>query len=301
MDDDEEAYFNNSDEEDAVPDEGKREDEPPTSDLRRRVKEDDESNSGETASQSFMDTETGPVLASQASLTPPTLLRRKLVDYGDDEDGDDDDGDAFGRLANAKTKTGPSSEPSPPPEKKIRLESGDDSSDDGGSVSDSSDTQRSSGSRSPQKASSPSGDGAGQPIKFKLGNLRNGRSSSPLSSANVKSRSVSPLPPVATRTGIAFVKATAVDGDNQSQRKMNEDSAMTEAAIQLKSEMARDFKRLDSDMEDTSKRMGDAASSHDPIISMQGAIVIPVSPPEEESQVRSASEDPPTPSAVLSE
>ncbi|GJJ70899.1 protein phosphatase 4 regulatory subunit 3 [Entomortierella parvispora] len=301
VDDDEEAYFNNSDEEDAVPDEGKREDDPPTSDLRRRVKEDDESNRGEASSQGFMDTEPGPILASQASLAPPTLLRRKLVDYGEDDDGDDEDGDAFGRLANTKPKTGPSSEPSPPPEKKIRLESGEDSSDDGGTMSDSSDRQRSPGSKSPQKASSPSNDGAGQPIKFKLNSLRNGRASSPLSTSNVKSRSVSSLPPVATRTGIAFVKASTVDGENQTQTRTSEDSSMTEAAIQLKSEMARDYKRLDPDMENTSKRAGDAASSHDSVISMQGAIVIPVSPPEEESQVRSTSEDPPTPSAVLSE
>ncbi|KAG0054269.1 Platinum sensitivity protein [Gryganskiella cystojenkinii] len=323
MDDDEEAYFNNSDEEDEVPDEGKREDDPPTSDLRRRVKDDDEN--GESSSDSLMDTESGPVLASQASLTPPpSLLRRKLVDYGDDEDGDDEDGGAFGRLAaggGPKPKTGPSSEPSPPPEKKIRLDSEEGSTESGGTTSSATNSspespehhQISPGSKSPQKSSSPShsppNESSGQPIKFKLNNLRNGRSPSPLTPATAKPRSVSPLPPVATRTGITFVKASSLDGSSssESQGKSNEELAMTEAAIQLKSEMARDFKRSDDDSAEEQQQQARKSSeivasvTREPLLAMQGAIVIPVSPPDEESRPRSTSEDPPTPTAVLSE
>ncbi|CAO3573284.1 unnamed protein product [Mortierella alpina] len=274
VDDDEEAYFNNSDEEDEVPDEGKQEDNPPTSDLRRRVTEnsDEEMERGEStrslAADMSMDRDTRPiVLASQTSPPPPpSLLRRKLVDYGDDED-DEDDGDAFGRLSKGTgaSASGPGSPASRPPEKKAKLEHENDPSGNDSSA-DERDQLMNEASDASQRPTAPvTSDGSSPPIKFKLSSLRNGRSPSPLSSPSTKSRSTSPLPPakalppVATRTGIAFVKAGSTDSDSESDlpeglsravsssSSSSEADAVSEAAIHLRSDLARDFKRSEDE------------------------------------------------------
>ncbi|KAG0289119.1 Platinum sensitivity protein, partial [Dissophora globulifera] len=210
VDDDEEAYFNNSDDEDEVPDEGKHEDNPPASDLRRRVKEDSDEDSDQDehrkagSSDVRMDRDTEPVLASQNSPPrPPLLLRRKLVDYGDDDDEDGDEG-VFGRQAKAQARNADSIT-SPPPEKKIKL-----------------DTEAAEGSAQQQdhvmEDSAVVQEGGSTPIKFKLNKIKNGRSPSPLSSGGARPRSVSPLgssgaglPPVPMRTSIAFVRAGSAD------------------------------------------------------------------------------------------
>ncbi|KAG0005619.1 Platinum sensitivity protein [Modicella reniformis] len=238
VDDDEEAYFNNSDEEDEVPNEGKQEDDPPTSDLRRRVKdesdEESEQDEQETPQQAhtLMDRDTEPVLASQTLPPPPSLLRRRLVDYGEDEDEDEDEG-AFHRKK--------------PPEKKIRLdpEESENSEPQDQVMEEASESQKMQGAQGSE--------GSGHPIKFKLNSLRNGRSPSPLS-PNSRSRSVSPLssnsglPPVVTRTGIAFVKAGSTDS-NSSQSSEDESKAgspedkdvISETAIHLRSDLALGF------------------------------------------------------------
>ncbi|KAF9353030.1 Platinum sensitivity protein [Mortierella sp. AD094] len=272
MDDDEEAYFNNSDDEDEVPDEGKHEDDPPTSDLRRRVKEDsdeesDHSDHGNTPADSAMDGDSGPILASQTSPPPPpSLLRRKLVDYG--EDDDDEEEKAFNRRL--RNPSSPPSTTDQPPEKRVKLdpEQGDETgaiahrdevmgnSPDPSSIAPESPSQKAVGA-STVEGSSPS-------IKFKLNNLRNGRSPSP----NTRSRSVSPLPsglpPVAMRTGIAFVKAGSADFDGHSSDSDSKGSAsekqdvLDEAAIHLRSDMARDFRRLEDDGIEDLKHNGGA-------------------------------------------
>ncbi|KAF9439143.1 Platinum sensitivity protein [Entomortierella beljakovae] len=251
IDDDEEAYFNDLDDEDEVPDEGRHEDDPPTSDLRRRVIEEDEEldnrGSENFVSDTAMDRDSGPILASQASPPPPSL-RRKLVDYGDDEDEDEEEKAFNKRLRNS---SGPQSSTSEPPEKKPKL--GDETkpnSEQNEVMSDASEPN-SENQGSPQKAG---GDGSSPSIKFKLNNIRNGRSPSPISSPNSRSRSVSPmptgLPPVAMRTGIAFVRAGSTESDTQSSKcNSNEDKQeiLSEAAINLRSEMARDFKHLEQE------------------------------------------------------
>ncbi|KAF9929168.1 Platinum sensitivity protein [Mortierella alpina] len=281
VDDDEEAYFNNSDEEDEVPDEGKQEDDPPTSDLRRRVKENsnEELERGEStrslAVDMSMDRDPRPtVLASQTSPPPPpSLLRRKLVDYGGDED-DEDDGDAFGRLSKGTgvSTTSPGSSVSRPPEKKAKLEQDNDLS---GNESNA-DEMKDASDASPRPTAPPAtSDGSSPPIKFKLNSLRNGRSPSPLSSPSTKSRSTSPLPPtkalppVVTRTGIAFVKAGSTDSENDSDlpeglsrpgTSSSEAEAVSEAAIHLRSDLARDFKRSeDEDVAADGNQNGGAA------------------------------------------
>ncbi|KAF9915417.1 Platinum sensitivity protein [Lobosporangium transversale] len=253
MDDDEEAYFNNSDDEDEVPNESKQEDDPPTSDLRRRVKESSDDDSGEEheghdLSGNEVDKGTEPVLASQTSPPPPpTLMRRKLVDYLDDDDNEEEW--AFNRSL--RKPTSPASPPPDPtstesPEKKIKL----DSEQTGGSHQD----QLMGDVSNTNDTPGTSLEGSNSPIKFKLNSLRNGRSPSPLSSSSPKSRSVSPLssglPPVATRTGIAFVKASSVDTESHSSdsesgsASIDKTDMLSAAAIHLRSDMARDFKRL---------------------------------------------------------
>ncbi|KAG0265149.1 Platinum sensitivity protein [Mortierella polycephala] len=290
VDDDEEAYFNNSDDEDEVPDEGKQEDDPPTSDLRRRVKEDSDEDAeleehGGFAGQS-MEKDLEPIiLASQTSPPPPpSLLRRKLVDYGEDEDDDEGD-EAFFRHTTRTGGAGPSS--LPPPEKKIKLDQDEDDSDQDHTMEDSTDssektsgvaTAAASSTLSPTTAST---EGASPPIKFKLNTIRNGRSPSPLPLSNSKSRSASPvpapllsvssstlsptspLPPIAMRTGIAFVKASSVEGESESSggasksgTSENGGEIMSEAAIHLRSDLARDFKRADDDEEDIQNSSG---------------------------------------------
>ncbi|KAF9181527.1 Platinum sensitivity protein [Haplosporangium sp. Z 11] len=284
VDDDEEAYFNNSDDEDEVPDEGKQEDDPPTSDLRRRVREDSDEDAeleerGGFAGQP-MEKDLEPViLASQTSPPPPpSLLHRKLVDYGEDEDDDEDDG-AFFRLTTRTSGAGPSS--LPPPEKKIKLDHDGGDSDQEQTMEDSTDSLEKisavAAATTPPTLSptTASTEGASPPIKFKLNTIRNGRSPSPLPLSNSKSRSVSPvstpspsvssstlsptssLPPIATRTGIAFVKASSVEGESESSEgasksgtSENGGEVMSEAAIHLRSDLARDFKRVDDDDED---------------------------------------------------
>ncbi|KAG0246886.1 Platinum sensitivity protein [Mortierella sp. GBA43] len=236
VDDDEEAYFNNSDDEDEVPNEGKHEDDPPTSDLRRRVRDESDEDSDHNEQEktgsleTSMDKDTEPVLASQMS-TPPPPLRRKLVDYGEDEDEDENEG-AFSRKK--------------PPEKKVRV-----------------DPEEAQKSEQDQVMGEPGSEGSSNHIKFKLNNRRNGRSPSPLS-PKPRSRSISPLsggatqPAFPTRTGIAFVKAGSSDSDNN-QSSDDESKAgssenqetVSEAAIHLRSELARDFKRSADEEEDS--------------------------------------------------
>ncbi|KAF9174417.1 Platinum sensitivity protein [Mortierella sp. AD010] len=272
MDDDEEAYFNNSDDEDEVPDEGKHEDDPPTSDLRRRVKEDsdeesDHSGHGNTPTNSVMEGDSGPILASQTSPPPPpSLLRRKLVDYGDEDD--DEEEKAFNRRL--RNPSSPPSTTDQPPEKKAKLdpEQGDETgttahqdevmrdSPDPSGIAPGLPSQKAVGASVPE-GSSPS-------IKFKLNNLRNGRSPSP----NTRSRSVSPLPSglpsVTMRTGIAFVKAGSTDSDghlsdNDSKAGASgKQDVLDEAAIHLRSDMARDFRRLEDDGIEDLKHNGSA-------------------------------------------
>ncbi|KAG0202668.1 Platinum sensitivity protein [Mortierella sp. GBA30] len=304
VDDDEEAYFNNSDDEDEVPDEGKQEDDPPTSDLRRRVLEDsdEELERGETTTTAKLPSEDmtidsneieSVILVSQNSPPPPpSLLRRKLVDYGEDEDEDEDDG-AFGRLLRgpAKATAGSASPTTParPPEKKIKLDEGVDCSisvaitdtdqrdhvmQDAAESSDALQRTTTSTTTTLISTTTPTkADGSSPPIKFKLGSLRNGRSPSPLSSPNSKSRSTSPLPPssnlppVAVRTGIAFVKAGSIDGDRESNEGPSRlgsesgDIVATEAATHLRSDLARDFKRSDEETEDSQLVNGDALAT----------------------------------------
>ncbi|KAF8940168.1 Platinum sensitivity protein [Dissophora ornata] len=254
VDDDEEAYFNNSDDEDEVPDEGKHEDDPPASDLRRRVKEGSDDDLEHDVS---MEKDTAPVLASQTSLSPPTsLLRRKLVDYGEDEDDEDDEGAFNWRSRVLAKSTGASgSSTLPPPEKRIKLDSeeAENIAQQDQVMSDSADSQR----------TTPVNEGSSAPIKFKLNNMKNGRSPSPLSSPNSRPRSVSPLPsgsnlpPAVVRTGIVFVKAGSANSDgghpNEGEVKAgssgDKDHA-TQAAIHLRSDLARDFKRSVDDDED---------------------------------------------------
>ncbi|KAF8968671.1 Platinum sensitivity protein [Entomortierella lignicola] len=254
MDDEEEAYFNNSDDEDEVPDEGKHEDDPPTSDLRRRVKEDSEEDSDhEKSPMDSIDSGSSPILASQTSPPPPpSLLRRKLVDYGED---DDEEEKAFNRRLRGQSSPPPTTDQPPVKRTKLDSEQGDETgvhqdevmgdSTDPNSITPGSPSQKTLGA----EGSSPS-------IKFKLNNIRNGRSPSP----NTRSRSVSPLssglPPVAMRTGITFVRAGSTDSDlNDSHSKeatSGKEGVPDEAAIHLRSDMARDFKRLeDEEVEDS--------------------------------------------------
>ncbi|KAF9113994.1 Platinum sensitivity protein [Mortierella sp. AM989] len=263
MDDDEEAYFNDSDDEDEVPDEGKHEDDPPTSDLRRRVKEDSDEESdhgeqGQILTDLAMDRDSGPILASQTSPPPPpSLLRRKLVDYGDDED-DDEEEKAFNRRL--RTPSSPPSAVDQPPEKKAKLDHGNEtrySAHQDELMGDSTDP-------SGLDPGSPATEGSSPSIKFKLNSIRNGRSPSPLSSP--RHRSVSPLasglPPVAMRTGITFVKAGSADIEGHSSDNGSKEGSSgkqdipNEAAIHLRSDMARDFKRLDDEIEDSKHHSG---------------------------------------------
>ncbi|KAF9907190.1 Platinum sensitivity protein [Linnemannia zychae] len=276
VDDDEEAYFNNSDDELEVPDEGKQEDDPPTSDLRRRAIAGSDSDSDSEEPGTAMDTE--PILASQASLLPPLTppTRRKLVPYG--EDDDDEDEGIFNRLDRDMEKKAngsePSSEPSPePPFKKAKLDTDSDSDD-----------QSDQAMSDPTEEGSKPKSGSSSGIKFKLNSVRNGRSPSPspLSSPNVRSRPVSPLastsvlPPVATRTGIKFVLAGSIDGNGNGNGKATAGDAKestskdgrdtpTEAAIHLRSDMARDYKRTDDeDAEDAKPQISVSASTVSP-------------------------------------
>ncbi|KAF9366040.1 Platinum sensitivity protein [Mortierella sp. NVP85] len=227
VDDDEEAYFNNSDDEDEIQHEEKHEDDPPTSDRRRvRNESDEDSDQDEHEMAGPLDKDIEHVVASQMS-PPPPPLRRKLVEYGEDEDEDEDEG-AFSRRK--------------PPEKKAKL---DPEEAEHGDVHDqvmgeTSDSEKSQGT-----------------IKFKLNNLRNGRSPSPLS-PNSRSRSMSPLSsgsslsPVSTRAGIAFIKAGSVESDsgqssNGESSSFEGQDGVNQAAIHLRSDMARDFKRSASD------------------------------------------------------
>ncbi|KAG0298431.1 Platinum sensitivity protein [Linnemannia gamsii] len=253
VDDDEEAYFNNSDDELEVPDGGKQEDDPPTSDLRRRaVAGSDSDSDSEEPGVSAMETE--PVLASQASLLPPLTppMRRKLVPYGEDDDDEDEgvfnrhDRDLEKKANGSETSSEPSSEP---PLKKVKLDSDSDS-----------DEQHDQPMTDATEDASKTKAGSGSGIKFKLNSVRNGRSPSPLSSPNARSRSVSPLastsvlPPVATRTGIKFVLAGSNDGNGESSGGDSKEATskdgretLTEAAIHLRSDMARDFKLSDDE------------------------------------------------------
>ncbi|KAF9339710.1 Platinum sensitivity protein [Linnemannia elongata] len=272
VDDDEEAYFNNSDDELEVPDGGKQEDDPPTSDLRRRVVAGSDSDSdSEEQAVTAMDTE--PVLASQASLLPPLTppMRRKLVPYG--EDDDDEDEGVFNRHDREQEKKAngsePSAEPSPePPFKKVKLDSDSDSDDQHDQLMTDATEDASKGNA-----------GSGSGIKFKLNSVRNGRSPSPLSSPNARSRSVSPLastsvlPPVATRTGIKFVLAGSNDGNGEASGGDSKEGGskdgretLTEAAIHLRSDMARDYKRSDDEEAETAKlqQIGSATSPVEP-------------------------------------
>ncbi|KAF9149457.1 Platinum sensitivity protein [Linnemannia schmuckeri] len=267
VDDDEEAYFNNSDDELEVPDGGKQEDDPPTSDLRRRVVAGSDSDSdSEEQGITAMDAE--PVLASQASLllplTPPT--RRKLVPYGEDDDDEDEgvfnrhDRDLEKKANGSESSTELSSEP---PLKKAKLDNDSDSDDQH-------DQTMTDAAEDASKAKAGSGSG----IKFKLNSVRNGRSPSPLSSPNARSRSVSPLastsvlPPVATRTGIKFVLAGSNDGSGEAtggdaKEGVGKDGreTVTEAAIHLRSDMARDYKRSDDEEGETAKPQQDASTA----------------------------------------
>ncbi|KAG0001725.1 Platinum sensitivity protein [Entomortierella chlamydospora] len=272
MDDDEEAYFNNSDDEDEVPDEGKHEDDPPTSDLRRRVKEDsdeesDHSGHGNTPTSSIMEGDSGPILASQTSPPPPpSLLRRKLVDYGDDDD--DEEEKAFNRRL--RNPSSPPSTTDQPPEKRVKLDP--EQGDETGTTAHQDEVMRDSPDPSGVAPGSPSQkavgasitEGSSPSIKFKLNNLRNGRSPSP----NTRSRSVSPLPSglpsIAMRTGIAFVKAGSTDSDGHLSDSDSKGGAsgkqdvLDEAAIHLRSDMARDFRRLEDDGIEDLKHNGSA-------------------------------------------
>ncbi|KAF9384342.1 Platinum sensitivity protein [Podila verticillata] len=257
VDDDEEAYFNNSDEEDEVPDEEKSND-PPVSDLRRRVKEPEDSDD-EDATKSDMDHDPEPEL--------PLLSRRKLVDYGEDDDEDDPD-NAFGQLMKASPSASPSASSksdssSPPPSKKPKLEEHPESAPPS-SPSSNSFSSSGDGSLSPGSPQKKEGGTTGGPIKFKLNTLRNGRSPSPLASTKpVKSRSVSPLPstttatttptttqassgglpPVSTRAGIVFVKAGSEPRDGNGDPKLSSlEEATPEAATHLRSDLATEFK-----------------------------------------------------------
>ncbi|KAG0368633.1 Platinum sensitivity protein [Mortierella sp. AD032] len=265
VDDDEEAYFNNSDDELEVPDGGKQEDDPPTSDLRRRVVAGSDSDSDSEEPGTAMDAE--PVLASQASLLPPLTppTRRRLVPYGDDDD-DDDEG-VFNRhdrdLEKKANGSDPSSEPSPPPLKKAKLDTESDSDD-----------QLDQLMTDATEEGSKTKTGSGSGIKFKLNSVRNGRSPSPLSSPNARSRSVSPLastsvlPPVATRTGIKFVLAGSSDGNGDAAASESKDGTSnddrdtpTEAAIHLRSDMARDYKRTEDEEAQEAKLQTTASAS----------------------------------------
>lgn len=250
VDDDEEAYFNNSDEEDEVPDEEKSND-PPVSDLRRRVKESEDSDDEETT-KSEMDHEPEPAL--------PLLSRRKLVDYGEDEDDNDPD-NAFGQLLKASpsatsSASSKSDSSSPPPSKKPKLEEHSEAALSSPSSSNALGSFSGDGSLSPGSPQKKEGT-TGGPIKFKLNTLRNGRSPSPLASTKpVKSRSVSPLPsvtttqassgglpPVSTRTGIVFVKAGSEPRDGNGDPKLSSlEEATAEAATHLRSDLATEFK-----------------------------------------------------------
>ncbi|KAG0358923.1 Platinum sensitivity protein [Podila minutissima] len=252
VDDDEEAYFNNSDDEDEVPDEEKSND-PPVSDLRRRVKESEDSDDEETT-KSDMDHEPEPEL--------PLLSRRKLVDYGEDEDEDDPD-NAFGQLLKASSSASSSASPSksdsssPPPSKKPKLDENPEAATPlSPSSSNTLGSSSGDGSLSPGSPQKKEGT-TGGPIKFKLNTLRNGRSPSPLASTKpVKSRSVSPLPsatttqassgglpPVSTRTGIVFVKAGTEPRDGNGDPKLSSLEEVTpEAATHLRSDLATEFK-----------------------------------------------------------
>ncbi|KAF8935949.1 Platinum sensitivity protein [Haplosporangium gracile] len=267
VDDDEEAYFNNSDDELEVPDGGKQEDDPPMSDLRRRVVAGSDSDSdSEEQGITAMDAE--PVLASQASLllplTPPT--RRKLVPYG--EDDDDEDEGVFNRHDRELEKKANGSESSTelssePPFKKVKLDSDSDSDDQH-------DQTMTDATEDASRAKAGSGSG----IKFKLNSVRNGRSPSPLSSPNARSRPVSPLastsvlPPVATRAGIKFVLAGSNDGNGEATggdlkggASKDGRETVTEAAIHLRSDMARDYKRSDDEEAETAKPQQDVSAA----------------------------------------
>ncbi|KAG0025505.1 Platinum sensitivity protein [Podila clonocystis] len=274
VDDDEEAYFNNSDEEDEVPDEEKSND-PPVSDLRRRVKEPEDSDDEETT-KSDMDHEPEPEL--------PLLSRRKLVDYGEDEDDDDPD-NAFGQLlkaspsASSSASSSKSDSSSPPPSKKPKLEEHPEAAPPS-SPSSSNALGSSSGDESLSPGSPQKNEGTtGGPIKFKLSTLRNGRSPSPLASTRpAKSRSVSPLPsatttqacsgglpPVSTRTGIVFVKAGSEPRDGNGDPKLSSlEEATPEAATHLRSDLATEFKLSAAASEQdspTSKQNGESKAT----------------------------------------
>ncbi|KAF9934165.1 Platinum sensitivity protein [Linnemannia zychae] len=277
VDDDEEAYFNNSDDELEVPDGGKQEDDPPTSDLRRRVVAGSDSDSDSEEAGVTMDTE--PVVASQASLLPSLALptRRKLVPYGEDED-DEDEGvfNRYNRDLEKKANGGESplelssESSSEPPLKKVKLDSEESDSDE------QRDQMMSDVNEEGSKAKTGS---SGSGIKFKLNSVRNGRSPSPLSSPNARSRSASPLtttsalPPVATRTGIKFVLAGSSESRSESsgaesgENNGSNRESVTEAAIHLRSDMARDYKRSDDDVDqdsEPSQTLANATSASEP-------------------------------------
>ncbi|KAG0055115.1 Platinum sensitivity protein [Linnemannia elongata] len=163
----------------------------------------------------------------------------------------------------------PSAEPSPePPFKKVKLDSDSDSDDQHDQLMTDATEDASKGNA-----------GSGSGIKFKLNSVRNGRSPSPLSSPNARSRSVSPLastsvlPPVATRTGIKFVLAGSNDGNGEASGGDSKEGGskdgretLTEAAIHLRSDMARDYKRSDDEEAETAKlqQIGSATSPVEP-------------------------------------
>ncbi|KAI1320357.1 Platinum sensitivity protein [Mortierella claussenii] len=295
VDDDEEAYFNNSDDEDEVPNEGKHEDDPPTSDLRRRVDADssEDTNEYETSQPAEKGTsyDSEPVLASQVSAVPPSSpLRRKLVDYEDDEE-DEEDWAFNRRLRDSASPASSTSTPiaatlatsEQPAEKKIKLDP--ELADEDKSGCDQDQTMNDSADLSPgataKKTTGTSAiEGSSSPIKFKLNNLRNGRSPSPLSSPSPRSRSISPssgLPPVAMRTGIVFVKAGSADseshpsGGDPKAAEAEKDETPTAAAIHLRSDMARDFKHPEDD--ENIQRYGDAPTVSSELITASVASV----------------------------
>ncbi|KAF9425823.1 Platinum sensitivity protein [Podila epigama] len=269
VDDDEEAYFNNSDDEEEAEDdivEDEKSNEPSVSDLRKRVREDsDDSDDEDSATSSDMDRDPEPD-------RPMLRARKSLVDYDEEEDEDG----AFGQLVTASTASSlgstksdsSSPPPSPPPSKKCKLDD-EAESDADSTATDTSDNESSS---SPKKQ-----DGSIAPIKFVLNAVRNGRSSSPLSSSAkkaVKPRSVSPMSSssstsssssssstsssssdaqnasqksstasVTTRTGKVFVKAGSEARDENGGPKLSSlEESTSEAASHLRSDLATEFK-----------------------------------------------------------
>ncbi|KAF9582402.1 Platinum sensitivity protein, partial [Lunasporangiospora selenospora] len=152
VDEVEEAYFNDSEEEDEVPDDEGKEDDPPMSDWRRRTKpvvsveHDDDSLSDEeeeSADHLGMDDTTRIISGTPRAPSPPPPilpLRRKLVDYGEDDDDSDEDS-VFTRHVSDTTKkaAGPTktltSDPDQPPEKRPKLGSESENSNSSGDES----------------------------------------------------------------------------------------------------------------------------------------------------------------------